>query len=197
MRDIQLDRVSKVYPGGVRAVTGVTLAVAAGECVAVVGPSGCGKTTLLRLVAGLEEPTAGEVRLGGRRVTTIRPQDRDIALMSQGHALYPQLTVRENLAFGLMRHGIRVNQVNPGWMDTESEHQIQLTEDGAPDNWLELAETARPMKRLVKPWEVANLIALCLSDDSGLLTGNLIDFDQSVQGAGEPPIPTEADTPRP
>ncbi|HUR54267.1 MAG TPA: ABC transporter ATP-binding protein [Gemmataceae bacterium] len=92
---------TKVYPRGVRAVRDVTLAVAAGECVAVVGPSGCGKTTLLRLVAGLEVPTTGEVRLGGRIVTSIRPQDRDIALMSQGHALYPQLTVRENLAFGL------------------------------------------------------------------------------------------------
>ena len=101
VRDIQLDGVTKVYPGGVRAVTGVTLTVAAGACVAVVGPSGCGKTTLLRLVAGLEEPTTGEVRLGGRVVTHLRPQDRDIALMSQGHALYPQLTVRENLAFGL------------------------------------------------------------------------------------------------
>src|SRR4051812_3682721 len=98
MRDIRLDGVTKVYPGGVQAVSDVTLAVAAGECVAVVGPSGCGKTTLLRLVAGLEEPTTGEVKLGGRIVTSIRPQDRDVALMSQGHVLYPQLTVRENLA---------------------------------------------------------------------------------------------------
>lgn len=101
MPDVTLDRVSKVYPGGVVAVGDITLSLAAGECVAVVGPSGCGKTTLLRLVAGLEEPTTGEVKIGGRVVTSIRPQDRDIALMSQGHALYPQLTVRENLAFGL------------------------------------------------------------------------------------------------
>lgn len=101
MPDITLDRVSKTYPGGVRAVGDITLSLAAGECVAVVGPSGCGKTTLLRLVAGLEEPTSGEVMIGGRVVTSVRPQDRDIALMSQGHALYPQLTVRDNLAFGL------------------------------------------------------------------------------------------------
>lgn len=99
-----------------------------------------------------------------------------------------------NLAFGLMRHGIRVNQVNPGWMDTESEHRTQITYDGAPDNWLEVAEAQRPMGRLVKPWEVANAIAFCLSADSGLMTGNCIDIDQSVHGAGEPPIPTEADT---
>ena len=99
-----------------------------------------------------------------------------------------------NLAFGLMRHNIRVNQVNPGWMDTESEHRTQITYDGAPENWLELAEAQRPMGRLVKPWEVANLIAFCLSDDSGLMTGNLIDVDQSVHGAGDPPVPSESDT---
>lgn len=100
----------------------------------------------------------------------------------------------KNLAFGLMRHGIRVNQVNPGWMDTESEHHIQITEDGAPDNWLELAEAERPFGRLVKPWEVANLIAFCLSDDSGMLTGNVIDVDQSVYGAGDPAVPGVDDT---
>lgn len=100
----------------------------------------------------------------------------------------------KNLAFALMRQGIRVNQVNPGWMDTESEHITQMTQDGAPENWLELAEPGRPFGRLVKPWEVANMIAFCLSDDSGLLTGNVIDVDQTVRGAGDPPMPTEADT---
>ena len=100
-----------------------------------------------------------------------------------------------NLAYALMRHRIRVNQVNPGWMDTESEHVTQTVLDGAPSNWLELAESARPMGRLVKPWEVANLVAFCLSDDSGLMTGNCIDVDQSVQGAGDPPTPSAAETP--
>ncbi|MEY2753764.1 MAG: hypothetical protein RJB65_122 [Actinomycetota bacterium] len=100
----------------------------------------------------------------------------------------------KNLAFGLMRHGIRVNQVNPGWMDTESEHHTQVEQDGSPENWLELAEPKRPMGRLVKPWEVANAIVFCLSDGAGLLTGNCIDVDQSVQGAGDPPLPSEADT---
>lgn len=103
----------------------------------------------------------------------------------------------KNLAYALMRHRIRVNQVNPGWMDTESEHHIQLTEDNAPENWLELAEAERPFGRLVKPWEVANAIAFCLSDDSGLLTGNVIDVDQSVQGSGDPPMPTIEDTAQP
>jgi len=102
-----------------------------------------------------------------------------------------------NLAFGLMRHGIRVNQVNPGWMETESEHRIQREEDGMPENWLELAAPARPLGRLVQPWEVANAIAYCLSPSSGLMTGNTIDIDQSVQGAGNPPLPGTDDTIRP
>lgn len=103
----------------------------------------------------------------------------------------------KNLAFGLMRHGIRVNQVNPGWMDTESEHVTQVEQDGAPENWLALAEPQRPLGRLVKPWEVANAIVYCLSDAAGMLTGNCIDIDQSVQGAGDPPLPGVSDTVHP
>ncbi|MGB3733939.1 MAG: SDR family oxidoreductase [Ilumatobacter sp.] len=125
---------------------------------------------------------------------------------TSGHGGQPRLTsysmskaalavMTKNLAFGLMRHGIRVNQVNPGWMDTESEHRVQLAEENAPENWLVAAEAERPMGRLVKPWEVANTIAFCLSPDSGMLTGNIIDMDQSVQGAGNPPIPSESDMP--
>ena len=125
---------------------------------------------------------------------------------TSGHGGQPRLTsysmskaaltvMTKNLAFGLMRHGIRVNQVNPGWMDTESEHRVQLSEENAPENWLVAAEAERPMGRLVKPWEVANTIAFCLSADSGMLTGNIIDMDQSVQGAGNPPMPGELETP--
>jgi len=102
-----------------------------------------------------------------------------------------------NLAFGLMRHGIRVNQVNPGWMETDSEHRTQIEQDGMPENWLELAAPTRPLGRLVQPWEVANAIAYCLSSSSGLMTGNIIDIDQSVQGAGDPPLPGDDDTVRP
>ncbi|MGH9271587.1 MAG: SDR family oxidoreductase [Ilumatobacteraceae bacterium] len=106
-------------------------------------------------------------------------------------------TMTKNLAFALMRHGIRVNQVNPGWMETDSEHRTQMEQDGAPENWLELAAPTRPLGRLVQPWEVANAIAFCLSPDSGVLTGNVIDVDQSVQGAGDPPIPDIAGTAAP
>lgn len=100
----------------------------------------------------------------------------------------------KNLAHGLMRHGIRVNQVNPGWMETESEHRVQMDEDGAPENWLELAAPNRPLGRLVQPEEVANAICYCLSPDAGLMTGNCLDIDQSVQGAGDPPLPSADDT---
>ena len=99
----------------------------------------------------------------------------------------------KNLAFGLMQHGIRVNQVNPGWMDTEAEHHVQVELDGAPDNWLQIAEDGSPQGRIVKPWEVANVIAFCLSAESGMMTGNCIDIDRAVLGAGDVTVPTAVD----
>jgi multiple sugar transport system ATP-binding protein len=82
-------------------VRGVDLAIADGEMLVLVGPSGCGKTTLLRLISGLEEATAGEIWIGGRRVDALPPAQRDVAMVFQSYALYPHMTVRENLAFGL------------------------------------------------------------------------------------------------
>jgi multiple sugar transport system ATP-binding protein len=98
---VSLERVTKVYDGAVRAVDDVSLDVVACEFVVLVGPSGCGKSTLLRMIAGLERVTAGTVRIGGRDVTTAAPPDRDIAMVFQNYALYPNKTVAENLAFGL------------------------------------------------------------------------------------------------
>ena len=91
----------KRFAGGVVGVDDVTLTVGEGAFTALVGPSGCGKTTILRLVAGLEEPTSGEVRIGGRDVTWLPPRDRDVAMVFQNYALYPHLTVRDNIAFPL------------------------------------------------------------------------------------------------
>jgi ABC-type sugar transport system ATPase subunit len=101
MAGIALDSVSKVFPAGVRALDGVTLSAADGELLVLVGPSGCGKTTLLRVIAGLEEPTTGKVRLAGRDVSGVPPQERNIAAVFQDHALYPQLMVAQNLGFAL------------------------------------------------------------------------------------------------
>jgi multiple sugar transport system ATP-binding protein len=101
MAQVQLRGVTKVFDTAEPAVNDVTLDVADGEFVVLVGPSGCGKSTLLRLVAGLEEVTAGEVCIGDRDVTDLPPKDRDIAMVFQNYALYPHMTVAQNIGFGL------------------------------------------------------------------------------------------------
>ena len=101
MARITLNGVGKVYPGGARAVGGVDLDVADGEFVVLVGPSGCGKSTLLRMIAGLETITEGTVSIGDRVVNDIEPAGRDIAMVFQNYALYPHMSVRQNLAYGL------------------------------------------------------------------------------------------------
>jgi multiple sugar transport system ATP-binding protein len=106
MPEISVERLSKVYAGGVKAVDDVSLEVADGEFMVLVGPSGCGKSTLLRMIAGLEKVTTGRIRIGAEDVTTLDPPDRDIAMVFQSYALYPHKTVRENLAFGLRRRKV-------------------------------------------------------------------------------------------
>jgi len=101
MSGIRLETVSKVYPNGVRAVDGVDLDIRDGEFVVLVGPSGCGKSTLLRMIAGLEDVSEGAISIGDADVTDMPPQRRDIAMVFQNYALYPHMTVRENLAYGL------------------------------------------------------------------------------------------------
>src|SRR5262245_22256120 len=101
MAQVQLEQVSKVYPGGVAAVREVTLDIADGEFVAPVGPSGCGKTTTIRMIAGLEDVSAGSIRIGGRVVNDVHPRDRDIAMVFQNYALYPHMTVERNMSFAL------------------------------------------------------------------------------------------------
>src|SRR6195952_2834754 len=98
---ITINNVWKTYDNGVDAVRDVSLEVGEGEFVVLVGPSGCGKSTLLRMIAGLEEVTAGAIHIAGRDVTAVAPPDRDIAMVFQNYALYPHMSVRENLGFGL------------------------------------------------------------------------------------------------
>ena len=101
MAQIELVHLSKVYGNDVTAVRDLNLAVAEGEFMVLVGPSGCGKTTALRMIAGLEEITSGEIRIGGKVVNDLAPRDRDIAMVFQNYALYPHKSVYDNLAFGL------------------------------------------------------------------------------------------------
>ncbi|HET8622021.1 MAG TPA: ABC transporter ATP-binding protein [Gemmatimonadales bacterium] len=105
MASVRLEGVAKTYPNGHVAATGLDLEIADGEFMVLVGPSGCGKSTALRMIAGLETPTAGRILIGDRDVTTVAPQDRDIAMVFQSYALYPHMTVRDNLAFGLRMRG--------------------------------------------------------------------------------------------
>src|SRR4051812_42421749 len=98
---ISLQGLQKRYPDGTEAVRGVDLSVADGEFVTLLGPSGCGKTTTLRLIAGLEVPTAGTIRISGREVTKLDPGDRDVAMVFQNYALYPHMTVAENMMLNL------------------------------------------------------------------------------------------------
>ena len=102
--EVALDRVCKRFAEA--AVQDVSLSIERGELVVVVGPSGCGKSTTLRMVAGLEEPDSGTVSIGGRTVNRVPPQDRDVAMVFQGYALYPQMTAREILEFPLKMRGV-------------------------------------------------------------------------------------------
>src|SRR5438876_2071825 len=101
MAGITFDNVSKTYGDGFRAVSDLNLDVQDGEFVVFVGPSGCGKTTALRMIAGLEEISDGEIRIGERVVNNLPPRDRDVAMVFQNYALYPHMTVAENIGFAL------------------------------------------------------------------------------------------------
>src|SRR6478672_7524513 len=104
MAGLTLEHVRKVYPDGYQAIADATFEVADGELLVLVGPSGCGKSTLLRMIAGLESITSGTLRIGERVVNDVAPKDRDIAMVFQNYALYPHMTVAENLGFGLKLH---------------------------------------------------------------------------------------------
>ncbi|WP_433225355.1 ABC transporter ATP-binding protein [Actinomadura formosensis] len=111
MAKIVLDRVDKVYGGGVKAVDGLDLEIRDGEFMVLVGPSGCGKSTALRMIAGLEEISGGKILIGDQVVNDLAPKDRDIAMVFQNYALYPHMTVEQNLAFGLKLRGTPKSEI--------------------------------------------------------------------------------------
>src|SRR6478609_9347832 len=106
MAEIAYDSVAKIYPDGTQAVHDLDLEIADGELMVLVGPSGCGKTTALRMLAGLEEISDGEIRIGDVIVNDLTPKERDIAMVFQSYALYPHMSVYDNLAFGLKLHKV-------------------------------------------------------------------------------------------
>ena len=101
MTEVVFDQVSKRFRNGTEAVSSFSLDISDGEFMVFVGPSGCGKTTALRMVAGLEDISSGTIRIGDRVVNDVPPQQRDVAMVFQNYALYPHMTVRENMAFAL------------------------------------------------------------------------------------------------
>ncbi len=112
MANLQLTGVRKVYPNGAEAVRGVDMTIEPGEFIVFVGPSGCGKSTLLRMVAGLETITDGEITIGERVINDVSPADRDVAMVFQNYALYPHMSVRGNMSYGLKNRGLPKQQID-------------------------------------------------------------------------------------
>jgi len=111
MASVTLDNVRKVYAGGVEAVKGVSLRIPDSSFTVLLGPSGCGKSTLLRMIAGLEAITEGSISIGGRVVNEVEPADRDIAMVFQNYALYPHMSVYDNMAYGLRNRGVPKQEI--------------------------------------------------------------------------------------
>jgi sn-glycerol 3-phosphate transport system ATP-binding protein len=126
MAEIALKDVKKSYTKDVRVIHGVTTTIADGEFIVIVGPSGCGKSTLLRMVAGLETITEGEVAIAGKRVNEVEPKDRNIAMVFQNYALYPHMTVYENMSYGL-----RIRRMPPAEINERVQRAAKILELGA------------------------------------------------------------------
>jgi sn-glycerol 3-phosphate transport system ATP-binding protein len=125
MANVALRNVHKTYPGGVEAIKGINFEVGDGQFCVLVGPSGCGKSTLLRMVAGLETITGGDIDIGGRIVNQIDPADRDIAMVFQNYALYPHMSVYNNMAYGLRNRGMPKPEI-----DTRVQEAARILEIG-------------------------------------------------------------------
>jgi len=109
--NLKLENIGKIYPNGFEAIQGVDVEIADGEFIVLVGPSGCGKSTLMRMIAGLESVTEGAISIGGRQVNNLEPADRDIAMVFQNYALYPHMTVFDNMAYGLKIRGLAKSEI--------------------------------------------------------------------------------------
>ena len=126
MANVTLRNVRKAYPNGFEAIKGIDFDVGDGQFCVLVGPSGCGKSTLLRMVAGLETITSGEIDIGGRIVNQVEPAERDIAMVFQNYALYPHMSVYNNMAYGLRNRGMAKPEI-----DTRVQEAARILELGA------------------------------------------------------------------
>jgi len=132
MAELKLRDVGKTYPGGVSAVKGASVDIADGEFIVLVGPSGCGKSTILRMIAGLETITDGEVEIAGRVVNKLEPAERDIAMVFQNYALYPHMSVRKNMEYGLKNKGMPRPEIDRRIASAASTLQIAAYLDRKP-----------------------------------------------------------------
>ncbi len=132
MASVSLKNIWKVYDNGYQAVKGLNLEIADGELIVLVGPSGCGKSTTLRMVAGLEDVSSGDILIGSRNVTDTQPKDRDIAMVFQSYALYPHMTCYDNMAFGLRLKGMKESDIDARIRATAEKVEITRLLDKKP-----------------------------------------------------------------
>ena len=134
MSEITLEGITKVFADGEEAVKDMSLEIGDGEFMILVGPSGCGKSTALRMIAGLEDVTSGELKIGGELVNDRAPKDRDIAMVFQNYALYPHMTVRENMGFALKLAGVDKEEINRKVEDAAKTLDLEQHLDRRPAN---------------------------------------------------------------
>ena len=132
MAEIELKDVRKVYGGNIEAIKGVSLTIADGEMIVLVGPSGCGKSTLLRMIAGLEGISSGDIAIGGRVINTLEPAERDITMVFQNYALYPHMTVRQNLSYGLKNRNTPKDEIDRRVLEAATALEIEPFLDRKP-----------------------------------------------------------------
>ena len=177
MASVSFQNIEKTF-GSTKVIHGIGFDISDGEFMVLVGPSGCGKSTLLRMLAGLEEISSGRVLIGDRVVNHVPSRDRDIAMVFQSYALYPHMTVRDNLAFGLkLRHvpkadiERRVNAIAPSFVSTESQRV-----------WLDDAKALSTIESLhilpiPTPEQIAPFVVYLASDESAAVTGTVFPID--------------------
>ena len=133
MAQLTFSEVKKTYPNGFKAIHGVSMDVADGEFIVIVGPSGCGKSTLMRMVAGLEQISDGDIVIGERRVNDLEPADRDIAMVFQNYALYPHMSVFDNMAYGLRNRGTAKDEIQKRVADASKILELEQLLDRRPN----------------------------------------------------------------